>query len=90
MKGTIFFWWSEIPYLPLLGFCSTVMSLWYMRLTLHASRMLGVFLVHCQKIFPLIILQCMALHGSQKEKAALLKEIKVWRGLECTQLMYQT
>lgn len=81
MKETILFWWSEIPYLPLFGLHSSVMP--PVVSGTDVACKLSEFLVCCWKIFTLISLQCMPLHGSQK---SCITETKVQGGLKCTQL----
>lgn len=89
MKGTIFFWWSEIPYLPLFGLHSSVMppTVYWADVARKSSA---------QCIFGML-LENISLNNSTayaiawitKGKSCII-EIKVQKVLKCTQLMYET
>jgi len=89
MKETIFFWWSQIPYLPLLGLHPGVRPPMVRRTDVACKS-------SAQCIFDMLLENISPNNSSVYAVALVTKrkscitEIKVQMGLKCTQLTYET
>lgn len=89
MNGTILFWWSEIPYLPLFGLHSSVMPPMVYRTDVACKSSAQCIFGMLPENISLNNSSVYAVAWITKGKSCIT-ELKVWRGLKCTQLMYET